>query len=92
MSDRSIGQPSTPGEKALLAMKKLTNSVSIFKVPKAPEKRKRQMKILPEDQYIEVSAHYLLALLAIYIYIYKLFASTKCLRMIAKYKSTSVHL
>lgn len=55
MSDRSIETPSTPGEKALLAMKNLTNSVSIFKVPKAPQKRKRQMTILAEDQYIEVS-------------------------------------
>lgn len=43
----------TPGEKALQAMKNLTNSVSIFKVPKAPQKRKRSMTILSEEQYIE---------------------------------------
>lgn len=43
-----------PGEKALEAMKNLTNAVSIFKVPKLPEQRKRKMKILNEDQYIEV--------------------------------------
>lgn len=43
-----------PGERALLAMKSLTNSVSIFKVPKAPQKVERKMKILTEEKYIEV--------------------------------------
>lgn len=52
-----------PGERALLAMQSLTNSVSIFKVPRAPQKleahqlhqpKKQKMKILTEERYIEV--------------------------------------
>lgn len=51
MVDKSLEKP---GVRALQAMQSLTNAVSIFKVPKAPEKKKRKMKILTEDHYIEV--------------------------------------
>lgn len=44
-----------PGEKALEAIKKLNSEVSLFKVPKAPQCiKKNKMKILTEEQYIEV--------------------------------------
>lgn len=45
------------GEKALEAMKKLDNSVVVFKKPQLP-KAIRQMKILTEEQYVEVSNHF----------------------------------
>lgn len=44
-----------PGEKALMAMKQMSNAVVEFKVPRLPNIRKGQMKILTEEQYIEVS-------------------------------------
>lgn len=47
-----------PGEMALVAIKTLTNSMSIFKVPKMPTqkpKQKDKMTILNEDQYVEVN-------------------------------------
>lgn len=44
-----------PGEKALEALKKLNSEVSLFKVPKVPQTRKPRMKLLTEEQYIEVS-------------------------------------
>lgn len=43
------------GERALQAMKEMSNSVVEFKVPKAPKMKKGQMKILSEEQYIEVN-------------------------------------
>lgn len=46
-----------PGEKALVAIKSLTNSVSMFKVPRQPTqkpKQKNKMTILCEEQYVEV--------------------------------------
>lgn len=43
------------GEKALEAIKKMNNAIVEFKVPKAPKAKKGQMKILTEEQYIEVS-------------------------------------
>lgn len=43
------------GERALQAMKQMNNAVVEFKVPKAPKAKKGQMKILTEEQYIEVS-------------------------------------
>lgn len=42
-----------PGERALEAMKKMNNAVVEFKMPKVPKKI-GQMKILTEEQYIEV--------------------------------------
>lgn len=42
------------GEKALEAMKKMDNAVVEFKIPKAPKTKKGNMKILTEEQYIEV--------------------------------------
>lgn len=43
------------GEKALEAMKQMDNAVVEFKLPKVPKTKKGQMKILTEEQYIEVS-------------------------------------
>lgn len=43
------------GEKALEAMKQMDNAVVEFKLPKVPKAKKGQMKILTEEQYIEVS-------------------------------------
>lgn len=46
---------SKPGEKALEAIKKLNAEVSLFKVPRAPQlTKKTKMKILTEEQYIQV--------------------------------------
>lgn len=46
---------SKPGEKALEAIKKLNAEVSLFKVPRAPQLTKKlKMKILTEEQYIQV--------------------------------------
>lgn len=43
-----------PGEKALEALKKLNTEVSLFKVPRVPQTKKPRMKLLTEEQYIEV--------------------------------------
>lgn len=43
-----------PGEKALEAMKKMSNEVVAFKIPQLPRTKKNQMKILTEEKYIEV--------------------------------------
>lgn len=48
-----------PGEMALVAMKKLDKAIVPFKVPAAPAPKKFQMKILTEEQYIEVSAQFI---------------------------------
>lgn len=45
-----------PGEMALVAMKKLDQAVVPFKIPNAPAPKKFQMKILTEEQYIEVGS------------------------------------
>lgn len=42
------------GEMALEAIKKQNKEVVAFKIPNAPKIRKNQMKILTEEQYIEV--------------------------------------
>lgn len=42
------------GERALEAIKKMDNAVVEFKMPKVPTK-KGQMKILTEEQYVEVN-------------------------------------
>lgn len=44
-----------PGEKALDAIKKLNNSVTLFKIPKIPQKKTDKVKILTEEQYVDVS-------------------------------------
>lgn len=44
-----------PGLRALEAMKSLNKTVSIFKIPKVPQKKTSKMKILTEERYIEVS-------------------------------------
>lgn len=43
-----------PGIRALEAMKNLNQTVSIFKIPKIPQKKEDKMKILTEERYIEV--------------------------------------
>lgn len=43
-----------PGSRALEAMKHLNKTVSIFKIPKIPQKKEEKMKILTEERYIEV--------------------------------------
>lgn len=43
-----------PGIRALEAMKSLNKTVSIFKIPKIPQKKEDKMKILTEERYIEV--------------------------------------
>lgn len=43
-----------PGLRALEAMKNLNKTVSIFKIPKVPQKREEKVKILTEERYIEV--------------------------------------
>lgn len=43
-----------PGIRALEAMKNLNKTVSIFKIPKIPQKKEDKMKILTEERYIEV--------------------------------------
>lgn len=48
-------KPSEIGEKALIAIKQMKNAVVEFKVPKVPMTKKGQMKILTEEQYVEVS-------------------------------------
>lgn len=48
-------KPSEIGEKALIAIKQMENAVVEFKVPKVPMTKKGQMKILTEEQYVEVS-------------------------------------
>lgn len=48
------------GERALQAMKEMNTAVVEFKVPMAPTTRKGQMKILTEEQYIEVNCAYFL--------------------------------
>lgn len=42
------------GERALVAMKEMNNAVVLFKKPTIPRTKKGQMKILTEEQYIEV--------------------------------------
>lgn len=42
------------GERALEAMKQMDNAVVEFKIPSAPRTKKGQMKILTEEQYVEV--------------------------------------
>lgn len=44
-----------PGEKALEAMKNLDNAVVIFKKPQIPRTKQGKMKILTEEQYVEVN-------------------------------------
>lgn len=45
-----------PGEMALEALKKMNDRVSVFKIPSAPQiKKKQRVKILTEEKYIEVS-------------------------------------
>lgn len=44
------------GERALQAMKEMNTSVVEFKVPRIPQTKKGQMKILSEEQYIEVNS------------------------------------
>lgn len=45
----------SPGERALVAMKSLSKNVSVFKIPKAPAKKKaKKLEILTEEKYIEV--------------------------------------
>lgn len=53
---------SKPGEKALEALKKLNSEVSLFKVPKAPLAKKPKMKLLTEEEYIEVFIAHILYL------------------------------
>ena len=43
------------GERALQAMKEMNTAIVEFKVPMVPKTKKGQMKILTEEQYIEVS-------------------------------------
>lgn len=43
-----------PGLRALEAMKNLNKTVSIFKIPKVPQKKGEKVKILTEERYIEV--------------------------------------
>lgn len=43
-----------PGERALEAMKKMENAIVEFKMPKVPMTKKGKMKILTEEQYVEV--------------------------------------
>lgn len=47
-----------PGEMALKAMKESNNKLVQFKTPNIPQKRKSKMKILNEEQYIEVRNFY----------------------------------
>lgn len=42
------------GEKALQAMKEMNTAVVEFKMPTVPKSKKGHMKILSEEQYIEV--------------------------------------
>lgn len=49
--DESVDKP---GLRALEAMKNLNKTVSIFKIPKIPQKKEEKMKILTEERYIEV--------------------------------------
>lgn len=51
------------GGKALEAMKQMDNAVVEFKIPKAPKTKKGNMKILTEEQYIEVICFAIYALL-----------------------------
>lgn len=44
-----------PGERALVAMKNMDKAIVPFKVPRVPVTKKFQMKILTEEQYVEVS-------------------------------------
>lgn len=44
-----------PGERAIIAMKNMDKAIVPFKVPRVPDARKFQMKILTEEQYVEVS-------------------------------------
>lgn len=53
--DNLIKMTEKLGEKALEAMKQMDNAVVEFKLPKVPKAKKGQMKILTEEQYIEVS-------------------------------------
>lgn len=53
--DNLIKMTEKLGEKALEAMKQMDNAVVAFKLPKVPKAKKGQMKILTEEQYIEVS-------------------------------------
>lgn len=61
-----------PGVRALEAMKNLNKTVSIFKIPKIPQKKEDKMKILTEERYIEVRLfelivfHALLNFLSVY--------------------------
>lgn len=48
-----------PGERALEAMKKMDNTIVEFKKPKVPTTKKGQMKILTEEQYVEVFLYHL---------------------------------
>ncbi|XP_037048566.1 splicing factor ESS-2 homolog [Bradysia coprophila] len=49
-----MGEPlDKPGLRALEAMKNLNKTVSIFKIPKIPQKKSSKMKILTEERYIE---------------------------------------
>lgn len=52
--NKFIKMSEKPGEKALEAMKKMSNEVVAFKIPQLPKTKKNQMKILTEEKYIEV--------------------------------------
>lgn len=47
-----------PGERALEAIKKMDNAVVEFKMPKLPRTKKGHMKILTEEQYVEVEYYH----------------------------------
>lgn len=55
-----------PGERALEAMKKLDNAVVEFKMPKVPKTKRGQMKILTEEQYVEVRYSHLYSCISLH--------------------------
>lgn len=63
-----------PGEKALEAMKKMSNEVVAFKIPQLPRTKKNQMKILTEEKYVEVRLIQIIVNNTYSIYLYFYFA------------------
>jgi len=47
-----------PGENALIAMNNMNKTLSLFKTPQIPLKKKDKQEILTEERYIEVNLYF----------------------------------
>lgn len=66
-----------PGERALEAIKKMENAVVEFKMPELPRTKKGHMKILTEEQYVEVSKSIYFVSFRIFIVCFRFLTGTR---------------